>query len=150
MGLGLFAAVATPEVDRHGNDGQQRNRAGGPLRLTVREGQAGFFTDAELDDSGGILWTPEEQEVVSAPRLDAPEAPCTRTSLSWEQLRAFSEGETLECFGPGFELARTHTRTPRIQGGDMLLLQQVTNLEREGGPWGRGYLRATWDFQPDD
>ena len=31
-------------------------RVNGDLRVSVRDGQAGFFTDEELDDSAGILW----------------------------------------------------------------------------------------------
>ncbi len=32
----------------------------GQRRLTVRDGQAGFFSYAELEDALGILWTPEQ------------------------------------------------------------------------------------------
>ena len=47
-------------------------RSDGEVRLSVRKGQAGFFTDAELADSDGCLWTPQEQELAPNPRLDQP------------------------------------------------------------------------------
>ena len=117
-------------------------------QLTVRNGQAGFFTDAELAGSAGCLWTPEGQEIVATPRLDPPRAMSRCTSFDRAALEAFANGDTHACFGAGFELARTHTRSPRIQSGDMLLLDRVTACEPRGGPWGRGYLKAELDIDP--
>ena len=122
----------------------------GAKRLSVRHGQAGFFTDEELDDSGGILWSPEDHTPAADGRVDAGAATSERTALSHDQLTAWAAGDTPAAFGPGFQGAAVHTSTPRIQDGDMLLLHRVTHLEPEGGPWGRGYLRAEWDFSPDD
>ncbi|RME27018.1 MAG: 3-hydroxyacyl-[acyl-carrier-protein] dehydratase FabA, partial [Deltaproteobacteria bacterium] len=122
----------------------------GQPAISVRQGQAGFFTDAELADSAGILWTPEGQEIVADPRLDPPEIPCRRTAFSRERIAAFAEGRTFDCFGPGFEYARTHNRPPSIQRGRMLFLHEVTELAPRGGPWGRGYLRAVQHLSDDD
>ena len=122
----------------------------GARRVSVRQGQAGFFTDAELADSDGCLWTPQGQEVVAAPRLAEPVVACTKSRFTPAEVRAFSDGRPWECFGAGFERTRTHTRTPRIQGGRMLFLDGgVDALEPRGGPWGRGYLRASVDIRPD-
>ena len=48
-------------------------KSDGDLRLSVRNGQAGFFTDEELDETAGILWNPGDD----AP---APEAPLARAA----------------------------------------------------------------------
>jgi PfaB family protein len=127
-------------------------RVNGELRLIVRNGQAGFFTDDELDHSGGVLWDPKEAlaELDAGARVDAPRLSCARQSFSASEVRAFSEGRVYECFGPGFERTLSHTRTPKIQSGQMLLLQQVTELVPNGGPWGRGYLRVENELSPDD
>lgn len=117
-------------------------------QLTVRNGQAGFFTDAELAGSAGCLWTPESQEIVANPRLDPPRATSTHTRFDRTALEAFANGDTHACFGAGFEFARTHTRSPRIQSGDMLLLDRVSVCEPRGGPWERGYLKAELDIDP--
>ncbi|MBI2399315.1 MAG: acyltransferase domain-containing protein [Xanthomonadales bacterium] len=124
-------------------------RNGARKQLSVRKGQAGFFTDAELADSAGCLWSPEQQQIVAEPRLDPPAVACTRSALDREQLEALARGDAHACFGPGFEFVRTHTRTPNIAGGRMLLLDRVTALEPDGGPWQRGYLRAELDIRPD-
>ena len=121
----------------------------GELRMTVRNGQAGFFTREELDNSGGVIWTPEEAEIVAEPRVDPPPVVCTRRSFTAEQVRAFTEGDALSCFGPGWEMTLPHTRTPKIQGGEMALIQEVTDFDPQGGPWGRGYLKVRNDLSDD-
>lgn len=120
------------------------------IRLSVRNGQAGFFTDEELDDSGGILWDPLTGEYDARARLDSPAIESTRNAFSTEQLRAFSEGDLFACFGPGFEYGQTHVRPPKIQSGRMLFLDEVTEFDPRGGPWGRGYLRARSELSAND
>jgi len=124
-------------------------RVGDDIRLSVRKGQAGFFTEAELADSDGCLWTPEDQELAPNPRLDAPAVDCTKSAFSAADLQAFADGRPWDCFGPGYDRAKTHTRSPRIANGDMMLLGPITEFDTQGGPWGRGYLKSTVQVQPD-
>ena len=119
-------------------------------RISVKGGQAGFFSDEELANSEGILWSPETFEPVADPRLDPPAVQCKASSFTHAQVTAFSEGRMWECFGEGFEHGRTHTESPAIQQGKMLFLNEVTAFEPTGGPWGRGYLRAESPVRSDD
>lgn len=146
-------------VDGHAQAGATRLfffhydcRVNGEVRLSVRNGQAGFFTDAELAGSGGVLWSPEAVQGELAPdaRVDAPRQASTRRSFSAKQVQAFSEGRVYDCFGKGFERTLAHTRTPKIQAGRMLLLDEVEDFDPRGGPWGRGYLRVRNRLSPDD
>ena len=125
-------------------------------QLSVRQGQAGFFTDAELAESAGCLWAPETQAIVPQPKLDAPFVECQLRVLDQARVLAFAAGDTAGCFGAGFEWARTHTRSPCIANGvvnatkdSTLLLDRVSHLALHGGPWQRGYLRAELDIHPD-
>jgi 3-oxoacyl-(acyl-carrier-protein) synthase/3-hydroxymyristoyl/3-hydroxydecanoyl-(acyl carrier protein) dehydratase/1-acyl-sn-glycerol-3-phosphate acyltransferase len=126
-------------------------------RLVVRHGQAGFFTDAELAASGGILWDPAEAAATGAVALDGPVDPPRVTgvpsSLDEAALQAFARRDLVHAFGGGprgpWARAASHTRSPSVPGGDQLLLHRVTHLDPAGGPWGRGYLRAEWDVRPD-
>ncbi|ULP47550.1 beta-ketoacyl synthase N-terminal-like domain-containing protein [Mycolicibacter virginiensis] len=120
----------------------------GVERMSMRNGQAGFFTDEELAASGGILWRPEEQ-TVSGPMEQTP-AQTSRTSLQRADLEAMAAGEIWQTFGEGFERAGSHTRTPSIHAGDMLFVDEVTDLDFTGGPWGRGYLRAVAPVTPEN
>jgi len=149
-------------VDGHAKHGDVRlfffhydcwvKRADGSLRpaLRVRNGQAGFFTAQELAESAGILWKPEEQELAPNPRLDPPKLPVTRSHFDRAALEAFADGDLVSCFGEAFRNTQAHVRTPHIQGGRMLFLDEVERFEPTGGPWGRGYLRAVQRISPDD
>jgi len=125
-------------------------RVGERRRVTVRNGQAGFFTDEELANSGGVLWDPATAEPARPGRVDPPAVRAPRDRFREEDVRAFSEGRSRACFGEGYALAETHVRTPRIPRGDMMLLGEVTRLDTGGGPWKRGYLRAQRRIAPDD
>lgn len=122
---------------------------GGRRLLSVREGQAGFFTDAELDNSGGVLWSPEDDTPDLSARLDAPPNPTAKRSFSGDELAAFAAGNAYACFGAGFENAAAHQRTPTIPTGRMALIDCVAEFDPHGGPWGRGYLRAEAHVPPD-
>ena len=122
----------------------------GAPRISIKGGQAGFFSDEELANSDGILWSAEEFEPVANPRLDPPAVQCTQSSFDSSELRAFAAGRPWECFGKGFEHSHTHTESPRIQSGKMLFLDSVSEFDPKGGPWGRGYLRAEAPVHPDD
>jgi hypothetical protein len=93
-------------------------RVGDEVRLSVRHGQAGFFSDEELANSDGVIWdaTTEPAPALRSGGKPTPPALTTRKAFSPTLVKAFSEGRTRECFGPGFELTETHSRTPRIQG----------------------------------
>jgi len=121
----------------------------GTLRMSVRGGQAGFFTDAELAGSAGVLWSAETAEPCANPRLDPPVELSTKRSFSRDDVTAMIEGRIVDCFGPGFERADTHTRTPTIAGGQMRLLDEVTEFDPSGGPWKRGYLKARLPLTPE-
>jgi len=115
---------------------------GDRLMLTVREGQAGFFTDEELDASGGVLWRAEDETPKPDARLD-PAPNCTeKRSFTAGEIDAFVAGDAYACFGSGFELAAVHTRTPNTTAGRMKSIDRISEFDPTGGPWGRGYLRA--------
>ncbi|HEX4945167.1 MAG TPA: beta-ketoacyl synthase N-terminal-like domain-containing protein [Blastocatellia bacterium] len=118
--------------------------------LRVRSGQAGFFTKEELAESKGVLWSANDV-TLDAPRwLDAPRVIGTKQQFNRAELEAFANGDLVQCFGAGYERAQTHTRTPAIARGDLLLLDEVTAFDPQGGPWQRGYLRAVRRVNPDD
>ena len=134
--------------------------AGDHLRMTVRDGQAGFFTDTELTAGGGLRGEPGQASpdgrlagFADAPDGPPPAEPSLRPDkrrFDADAVRAFADGRPADCFGPAWTMTRAHVRTPRIDAGRMLLLDTVADLDPTGGPWGRGYLRAETAVRSDD
>lgn len=114
----------------------------GELRMTVRGGQAGFFTDDELTSTPGLAWEPGGVEPGA---MAEPVALPADRRFGPEAVRAFAEGRPAECFGPAWAKARAHVRSPRIDTGRMLLLDEVTGFDPA-----RGYLRAETMVSADD
>lgn len=111
------------------------------LLLSVRNGQAGFFTDEELANSKGVLWDASEGAPTADPRLDRVSA-STKRSFDAAEVASFRAGDTYRCFGDGFERAVPHTRPARLPARKLALFDEVMEFAPEGGPWGRGYLKA--------
>jgi acyl transferase domain-containing protein/3-hydroxymyristoyl/3-hydroxydecanoyl-(acyl carrier protein) dehydratase len=111
------------------------------LLLSVRNGQAGFFTDEELANSKGVLWDASEGAPTAEPRLDIT-SPTSKRSFSAADVAAFRAGDTYRCFGDGFERAAPHTRPARLPAGKLSLFDDVAEFDPRGGLWGRGYLKA--------
>ncbi|MFD8686504.1 beta-ketoacyl synthase N-terminal-like domain-containing protein [Streptomyces sp. NPDC059651] len=122
----------------------------GELRLSVREGQAGFFTPEELAGSCGVRWDPAAHTPGDDLPLDPPAVRCERARFGADRVRALGEGRPADCFGPGWETTAAHVRSPRLDEGRLRLLDEVTAFDPAGGPWGRGYLRAETALSPDD
>jgi 3-hydroxymyristoyl/3-hydroxydecanoyl-(acyl carrier protein) dehydratase len=72
----------------------------------------------------------------------SPRTWTTRHVFSERELSALESGDPFACFGPGFERAAPHTRTPALPGGRLVRLTEVRSLEPTGGPWSLGSLRA--------
>jgi len=125
-------------------------RVNGELRLSVRSGQAGFFSDEELANSEGVLWdAASESPTAFRGKHGSPRIALAPRAFDRAAVSAFAAGRVRECFGPEFALTEAHTRTPRIQSGRMQLIEEVTHFDSAGGPWGRGYLRAVKTITPD-
>jgi acyl transferase domain-containing protein/3-hydroxymyristoyl/3-hydroxydecanoyl-(acyl carrier protein) dehydratase len=124
--------------------------AGDTLLLTVREGQAGFFSDDELADTGGVLWDASAASPPPDAPLDPPTVRCARSAFDSDAIHALAQGRPDVCFGPGWEATRAHVRTPRIGSGRLRLLNEVPVFDPSGGPWGRGYLKAETAVSRDD
>jgi acyl transferase domain-containing protein/3-hydroxymyristoyl/3-hydroxydecanoyl-(acyl carrier protein) dehydratase/1-acyl-sn-glycerol-3-phosphate acyltransferase len=143
-------------IDEHASLGDVRLfffrfecRVNGEVRLSMRNGQAGFFSDRELADPAGVIWDAAAAEPAGdAEPFDPPAH--LRAGYSRERVGAFAEGRAFDCFGTGYELAATHTATPRIPGGRLQLIQEIADLDPRGGPWKRGYMRVVNRISPSD
>ena len=118
-------------------------RVDGRLVISVRHGQAGFFTDAELASSNGVLIdiANEAPATENPPAFDTANA-SGKTSFSKSELTALRDGDAFACFGEGFEHCAAHTNPPVLPSGKLVLFDEVSQFNPAGGAWGRGYLQA--------
>ena len=122
----------------------------GELRMKVRHGQAGFFTDEELKNSGGVLWDANTAKYDANKVVEPPRLHCEFKSFDRDQIKKYAQGDVAGCFGKGFEYTQTHSCTPSIPDGRLLLIHAITDFDPCGGPWQRGYIRSVQKIDPDD
>jgi acyl transferase domain-containing protein/3-hydroxymyristoyl/3-hydroxydecanoyl-(acyl carrier protein) dehydratase len=123
---------------------------GEPL-LTMRDGVAGFFSEAELAAGQGVVRTRLQQQPRPGKRPEGERflPPMKKEAYTEAQVDALRRGDLAGCFGPAF--AGLPLRAPMgLPGGRMRLVHRVTHLDPEGGRFGMGLIRAEADIHPDD
>ncbi|MBL7207256.1 MAG: hypothetical protein ISS67_01855, partial [Desulfobacterales bacterium] len=122
--------------------------------ITMSDGCAGFFTEEEVKNSGGIILKDEDTKPLKGKR-----------SAGWKELVAVSVqkyddeavnalrvGNLKACFGPlfdGVELAES-LRLPGINKDRMKLIDRIIHLDPDGGRYGLGLIKAEADIHPND
>ena len=144
---------------------------GQPL-LTMREGCAGFFTEAELASGKGIVHTALDRKPRPGIRpADWRELiPMSVESYDDAQLLALRQGNLKQCFGPefsglplhqpmtipGLATAAESTATSAANSADknlrtrMWLVDRILKLDPTAGKFGLGTILGELDIQPDD
>ena len=126
---------------------------GRPL-LTMREGCAGFFSEAELAAGRGIVRTridTEPQPGVRPADWRTLAPPTRQEAYDDAQLDALRAGD-LSCLGEAFRalpLTTPRTLPGELASGRMRLVDRVTQLDFEGGRFSMGYIEAEHDIRPD-
>ncbi len=124
---------------------------GGVPLLSMRDGCAGFFTQAELDAGGGIVESGVEKrmEVTKRPSELPDLVAMRRESLSQSALEALRRGDLEGAFGEAF--AGLSVADPlTLPGGRMRLIHEVIDLDPRGGRYGLGSITALANIRPDD
>ncbi|HSO67064.1 MAG TPA: hypothetical protein VLP30_04330, partial [Desulfatirhabdiaceae bacterium] len=123
---------------------------GVPL-ITMTNGCAGFFTEDEIENSGGIILAESD------PRPESPNSGPDRYTLfpmmveSYDdaQLDALRQGNLESCFGNCFS-GIWLSENLRLPDDRMHLIDRVTQVDPTGGKYGFGYIRAEADIHADD
>ncbi len=121
---------------------------GQPL-ITMRNGCAGFFTDQEVKNSGGIILSREEKAPIPGQKDFEPLVSLQRESYDEFQVDALRAGDLAAAFGQAFA-GIVLPESMRLPGGRMRLIHRVLELDPQGGRYGMGMVRAEADISPDD
>ncbi|MFO0805949.1 MAG: beta-ketoacyl synthase N-terminal-like domain-containing protein [Gemmataceae bacterium] len=124
--------------------------------ITMRNGVAGFFTEAALAAGRGIIQTSlDKQRLPGKKPADWEElVPFTACALDASQVEALRAGDLVAAFGNAF-LASRHASAAgvsqrTIPGGMLRLVDRVPLIDPAGGRFGIGFVRAEFDIHPDD
>lgn len=138
------------EITQHANFGGVRMfffqydcMTSGRPSFSVRQGQAGFFTDGELASGKGVAWDAARDKPPTANPASIETAHASRKRrFSAADVAAFRQGDAFACFGPGFELCAAQSFPAHLPDGKLAFFDDVPEFDPTGGPWQRGYLKA--------
>nr|NJM02056.1 beta-ketoacyl synthase [Desulfobacula sp.] len=144
------------EIDRFLKQGEvylfffhYKGYIGNQVLMSMRDGCAGFFTEAEVENSGGIILKKEDTEKTALLPEFSPLVPVFKTGFSKDQVNALRSGDLALAFGPDFKGKRLGSKLflPR---GRMHLIDRVLEFDPQGGRFGLGSIIAEADIRPDD
>jgi acyl transferase domain-containing protein/3-hydroxymyristoyl/3-hydroxydecanoyl-(acyl carrier protein) dehydratase len=124
------------------------------LLISMKDGCAGFFTEQEVEDSGGIILKPQDLKPVDFKPIDTGDefsalVPVKRLKMSDEKVQALREGDLGKAFGGTFQNKNLgqHLRLP---GNRMHLIDRILEFDPKGGRFGLGSITAEADIHKDD
>lgn len=123
----------------------------GKALISMSNGCAGFFTQAELEAGQGIVMTSLEKRPQTGKRPADWTAPVAMEKTSYNDTRidALREGRLADCFGPAFAGLPLH-RPAGLPSGRMTLVHRVLELDPDGGRFGIGSITGEADIHPGD
>ncbi|OQY27421.1 MAG: hypothetical protein B6244_10640 [Candidatus Cloacimonetes bacterium 4572_55] len=127
------------------------SRIQGELFLSMRDGCAGFFTQTELDEGKGLVFTDMDRQLRPG-IVDQDYRPLTRMEVEFysdDQIQALRRGDLTGCFGSEFS-GLPLDNPCRLPGGRMSLVHRILELDPNGGRYGLGQIRGEADIHLDD
>ncbi len=119
------------------------------LFISMEDGCAGFFTEQEVINSGGIILKPEEMEPIMSSAVFTPLVTVEKTSFPREKIQALRQGDLETAFGSNFK-GMTLGENQWLPRGKMSLIDRVVEFDPVGGRFGLGKICAEADIHPDD
>ncbi|MEZ4744179.1 MAG: beta-ketoacyl synthase N-terminal-like domain-containing protein [Bdellovibrionota bacterium] len=123
---------------------------GKPL-LSMKNGCAGFFTDKELDEGKGLVFSTLDQVQMQGCLTGGftYPVPVEKAAYDDEQLEALRKGDYVACFGPAF--SNLNFEDPaKLPDGMMRLVHRIKLIDPQGGRYGVGLVIGEADISPKD
>ncbi len=122
------------------------------LVLKMDGGCAGFFTDEQLEEGAGVVYSKAEIErrKNAKRKYFTPLLTTHKKQFSKEDLRHLINGEPEKCFDDISYYANGRNPSLRIPPEQTLMLDRITDVDLTGGAYGLGTITAEKDLHPDD
>ena len=119
------------------------------LLISMRDGCAGFFTNEEVENSGGIILKTGDLKQIEPQPVFTPLVPVKKQGFSDDRIENLRQGNLGAAFGQDFAHIKLgkHLKLP---GGRMHLIDQVLEFDPRGGRFGLGSIIAQTDIHRDD
>jgi 3-hydroxymyristoyl/3-hydroxydecanoyl-(acyl carrier protein) dehydratase len=119
--------------------------------ITMTDGCAGFFTEEEVKNSGGIISTDDDTGPVAGKKTSdwKPLVTMKKESYDDSALEALRTGNAAGCFGNLFA-GITLPGSLRLPAGRLKLIDRIINLDPTGGRYGLGHIQAQADIHAED
>ena len=114
--------------------------------IFITEATGGFFTKADLASNKGII-SPKKQLKMNVEPMEFPHlSSTTKTSYNKEEMEAFYRADYEACFG--VKPQATHKEMYYLPH-DIKMIDKVTNIDYNGGIYGRGLINGEKQITPD-
>ena len=122
------------------------------LVLKMDNGCAGFFSDGQLEEGNGVVYTDAELQAKekAEKRHFTPLLKTHKRSFSKQDLRHLIDGNPHLCFEDESYYANGRNPSLRIPPEKILMLDRITSVDPQGGAYGLGLIIAEKDLHPDD
>lgn len=118
--------------------------------LIMRGGCAGFFTDQELAEGKGAVPTKEDllKRKQALKSSFTPFIENNATAFGYDQVTKLIHGDIAGCFGPAYDQGGLNP-TLKFSSEKFLMIEEVTKIDRTGGPWGLGLVEGRKRLEPE-
>ncbi|MFT6924802.1 MAG: acyl transferase domain-containing protein/3-hydroxymyristoyl [Psychromonas sp.] len=118
--------------------------------LIMRNGCAGFFSDAELADGKGVLHNDQDKAQFAQAKKSSfqPLIANQRSQYGYEEMLKLVDGDVSGCFGPEYD---QQGRNPSLKFSSkkFLMIERITKVDPQGGHWGLGLLEGQKKLDPE-
>jgi PfaB family protein len=124
---------------------------GDKMVLKMTGGCAGFFSDEQLAQGKGVIYSTKEtqqRQQIQKQQFE-PLLICNKTSFDRTDLLHLTTGNLAACFGKHYRQNQRNSSL-RLPGSNFLMLDRIASVEPTGGAWGLGLIVGEKDLQPED
>jgi len=122
------------------------------LVLKMDGGCAGFFSDEQLEEGNGVVYSDKEiaARATIKKRKFIPLLNTSKTTFSKEDLLHLVNGEPHKCFEDLTYFPNGRNPSLCLPPEKILMLDRITSVDLKGGAYGLGLIIAEKDLSPDD
>ncbi|MCP3873846.1 MAG: beta-ketoacyl synthase [Desulfobacteraceae bacterium] len=119
------------------------------LLMSMRDGCAGFFTEEEVENSGGIILKTQDLKQIESQSEFTCLVPTKKEKYSDKRIEDLRQGNLEAAFGKNFN-NKILGKNLKLPGKRMHLIDRVLEFNPYGGRFGLGLIIAQADIHPED